>query len=358
MPKYPKPPKLPRFATGVGAVVTEPSEAKKDIGWIAERPPYQYQNWWTKLVSDFSSFTSGKVNDIRGRTAFDLRMALSLGLDYSPGRDATIALLGAQTDLFYAYGWVFITRDNQVDRVDPATGIYSTSLNLGMGSRGMAYDGEFLYVAGATALFKIDPETFAVVDSQLVGFATNFGVIYDGTKLWVADTQSIHRVNPSTLVIEATVVLGSNVTYGLAFDGTHIWIALPTAGHVKKINIATDVVDATIPTGTLPISCIWDGEFIWVVDGILNDIDKINISTDAIVNTVGLGTGPGIGGFDGIYIFIPNHVDGTISQLDIRNDTVVATLTTGTSPKHCFFDGIHIWTKCGIPATTLNRLLP
>jgi len=43
----PKPAQLPRWATGVSAKVTpEPTEGKKDLGWVsAEKPPEAYWNW-------------------------------------------------------------------------------------------------------------------------------------------------------------------------------------------------------------------------------------------------------------------------------------------------------------------------
>jgi hypothetical protein len=56
-----KPMKLPRWATGVHAKITEPNEGKKDIGHqVAERPPAQYFNWlfnlthqWLSWLNDF-----------------------------------------------------------------------------------------------------------------------------------------------------------------------------------------------------------------------------------------------------------------------------------------------------------------
>ena len=36
---------LPRFATGGSADVTEPTESKKDLGWVAEKPPHEIMNW-------------------------------------------------------------------------------------------------------------------------------------------------------------------------------------------------------------------------------------------------------------------------------------------------------------------------
>lgn len=46
-----KPTSLPRWATGGGAGVTEPTEGKKDTGWLfLERPAHEYLNWLLNLV--------------------------------------------------------------------------------------------------------------------------------------------------------------------------------------------------------------------------------------------------------------------------------------------------------------------
>lgn len=40
-----KPSEYPEWASGGSAVITDPSGAKKLLGWIIEKPPYQFFNW-------------------------------------------------------------------------------------------------------------------------------------------------------------------------------------------------------------------------------------------------------------------------------------------------------------------------
>lgn len=40
-----KPTKTPEWADGGSAVIVEPSGAKKLLGWVIEKPPYQFFNW-------------------------------------------------------------------------------------------------------------------------------------------------------------------------------------------------------------------------------------------------------------------------------------------------------------------------
>lgn len=60
MPIIPRPPVVPRWATDGGAQIIEPTEGKKNTGWISEEPPpFQFMNWvqnlfgeWTKYFDD------------------------------------------------------------------------------------------------------------------------------------------------------------------------------------------------------------------------------------------------------------------------------------------------------------------
>lgn len=45
----PRPSLFPEWASG-GSGSVEPSSAKKLLGWIVEKPPYQFFNWWMNLV--------------------------------------------------------------------------------------------------------------------------------------------------------------------------------------------------------------------------------------------------------------------------------------------------------------------
>lgn len=47
----PVPSEVPEWASGGGALITDPSSGKKAAGWIpAEEPPAQYFNWWMNNV--------------------------------------------------------------------------------------------------------------------------------------------------------------------------------------------------------------------------------------------------------------------------------------------------------------------
>lgn len=45
-----KPAKKPEWADGGGSAIIEPSDAKKALGWVVEKPPHQFFNWLLNLI--------------------------------------------------------------------------------------------------------------------------------------------------------------------------------------------------------------------------------------------------------------------------------------------------------------------
>ena len=57
-----KPTDLARWADAGGASLVEPSDGKKDVGWLAgERPAAQYKNWWQHTVHTWIKYLSDGV---------------------------------------------------------------------------------------------------------------------------------------------------------------------------------------------------------------------------------------------------------------------------------------------------------
>jgi hypothetical protein len=51
-----KPTKYPEWATDVTAIITEPTNTKKQQGWVAEKPPEGYFNWLQNLTYEWIKF--------------------------------------------------------------------------------------------------------------------------------------------------------------------------------------------------------------------------------------------------------------------------------------------------------------
>ena len=68
---YTKPTKVPRWADTTSHI-TEPTEGKKDLGWVFEdAPPSDVENWRTKLVGNWFKWLDERFNDGTGGTPKD-----------------------------------------------------------------------------------------------------------------------------------------------------------------------------------------------------------------------------------------------------------------------------------------------
>lgn len=45
-----KPTDTPEWASDPGAAIVSPPQLKREAGWIVEKPPHQYMNWWMYYV--------------------------------------------------------------------------------------------------------------------------------------------------------------------------------------------------------------------------------------------------------------------------------------------------------------------
>lgn len=74
-----KPATLPFWATGGSAEISEPSDVKKALGWLVEKPPHQFFNWfWNEVCVWLTWFNKGYVSNVQTVTASGTT-ALALG---------------------------------------------------------------------------------------------------------------------------------------------------------------------------------------------------------------------------------------------------------------------------------------
>lgn len=88
-----KPTKYPEWADGGSAGIVEPSGAKKLLGWVVEKPPYQFFNWLFNLLYQWIEWIDQGYRPMTAVTAAG-NTAVPLGASVDYAVDAT---LGNQT---------------------------------------------------------------------------------------------------------------------------------------------------------------------------------------------------------------------------------------------------------------------
>lgn len=139
-----------------------------------------------------------------------------------------------------------------------------------------------------------------------------------------------------------------NVTFsslsGIAFDGTWLWVADNPSGVVVKIDLATNVVVATVAVGYNPFALAFGGGYLWVANFSSNSVSKINMASNTVVAEVSVGSQPrGLAAATATFLWVANSGNNTVSKVDVGANTVVATIAVTNQPSGIAVIGNFVW---------------
>lgn len=364
----------PRWASGASAAVTEPTEPKKDLGWVAEKPPHEYYNWLELKAYQWLEYLHSTNKS--GVAPFIPLLSDTLGMQKYLAKNDLIAtgVPGGVKDCTFGAGFMWVTTAgaNNLLKVDITTNTIVSTIGGFTTPHGVVYSGRhadgnrYLWVinraAGGT-VSKVNIETGAIVATVNVGVQPSSGC-FDGTHVWVGNDggTTVDKINIETNAIDASVTVG-NQPHGMAFDGTHVWVCNFASANLSKINISTDVVDATVGVGTAPDKIAFDGTHMWAGNRTSDTVSKVDPVADAVVATVTLtgGDQPNAIVSDGRYIWVVCEGADQVKRIDIHTATVTHTITVpgaaGRAPQGGCFDGYHVWAGLLTPGE-LFRIQP
>jgi len=170
--------------------------------------------------------------------------------------------------------------------------------------------------------------------------AVNFtggGCIYN----WVNDTPGIGLaasgtgdISSFTAVNNGNTAVIANITATPTLAGfAYIANSIPS-GAISVVNIATDVVVATIPVGRFPecVAISPNGKLVYVTDFDDNNVLVINTATSAVIATIPIAPGPSYGisvSPDGSLVYVANQGPGTVTVIDAVTNKVISTILIG-----------------------------
>ena len=213
------------------------------------------------------------------------------------------------------------------------------SSRAGQWVRGMAFDGEAIWVAngddGTVTKLALD-------GGELGTFHVGRGssdLAFDGDAIWVAnrldDTVTKLALNGEKL---DTFSVGWDPG-ALVFDGEVIWVShrddtvTILARDGKELGI--------FPVGRHAAAMAFDGEAIWMADADHDSVTKLTPDGRAI-GTFPVGREPHGLAFDGKSVWVANSADGTVTRLAL-DGSELDTFPIGRWPSDLAFDGETIW---------------
>lgn len=172
------------------------------------------------------------------------------------------------------YEYIFTENDN--------TRTIVASLTPPAGAGGIAWDGEFLYVA-SELICKLDLSG-NVIGSFPSPAVQNMGLAFDGQNLWVLDhtEKKVFQVDRSGEVIKS-IPAPCDEPLGLTYDGTYLWtFSGQVQGKAYQFDTSGNVVRTLQTSGLSGLA--WDGEYIWVNS--VPEIQQIDPSDGHVVRAI------------------------------------------------------------------------
>lgn len=382
-----KPSTLPRFADGAYAQVEEPTEAKKNVGWTAEKPPHQILNWIHKFTYQWIAWAEEKIDKMFGGNS-DTTLTVSSGVivpthgnhkinnEGSASQDRIDTIDITEMD----EGRLLLLRPSSDDQVTILThnsggdgsivlkdrgdttmfGTYNSILLKRIGNYWYEVTKTFgpKYLIGRAPLVTNLNNAFNIpqrswIGKQITGAGSqqfSKGCFDGQDSIWIPDNTYINRINVYTgAVTQIDLSVGGYASYYVAvFDGSHIWTHNYTGKRAIKISRVTNAVVATVDLSSMsvyPYGMCFDGELIWVVaNG--GDLASIDPKTDTLGTIYNLGILPQCYtiGYDGTYLYIGQTNDiKKYNKSGVLQATIPTNIGTTRTTKDMQFDGIFLW---------------
>lgn len=190
--------------------------------------------------------------------------------------------------------------------------------------------------AGSTTVgSSTDLNRSSVLDTiyPVYGFPTpdgaTRGLTFDGTFLWSADNGDgnsqngpmLYKMDPNSGAIVASYSHPGKYPNGLAWDGQYLWHSDHGTGRIYKLDPSNAAVIDSFPMpGSFPFDLAWYDGYLYAVSGGTTSIYKINPNNHAVVDTI-VATYGGAGRPIGLTI-VPNAAGGKLITADDDNDSV------------------------------------
>lgn len=178
---------------------------------------------------------------------------------------------------------------------------------------GLVFDGRYIWATlKSGVVVKIEPDGNVLCSVNIGG--TPKGIAFDGENIWVAGYSQnvIHKVSGNCSLLQS--IPAPNKPYAVIFDGTSIWATLeenppvraPGPTNVIKIDPRTGTVVNAVAAGAQPHGIGFDGMNIWIANNGSNTVTKIRASDATVVKTYPVGIGPEAILYDGSNIWVSN----------------------------------------------------
>ena len=281
-------------------------------------------------------------------------------LKWAPYRGLTFFAGGNPYGLCYDGNSIWVTvGDHTVNKINPISGLITTTYTVGNLPRALCYDGSSIWVANVNSgtVNKIDIISGVVTGPYNSG-ATPYEICSDGGNIWVTNyaSSTVTKINGSDGTIIGAYDVGV-LPRGICFDGNNIWVVSQGGNNVFKINPDNGTIIGIYDVGRTPSGVCFDGGSIWVTNNGAKTVTKLNARDGAVIGTYSAGSNPSSICFDGSSIWVANVFpnDNTVTEIKGNDGVIMGSYHIDGSPYGICFDGSSVWVA-NSTGSTVNKI--
>jgi YVTN family beta-propeller protein len=132
------------------------------------------------------------------------------------------------------------------------------------------------------------------------------------------------------------LALAAMVCAGSAAGSPFVYVANSNSNTVSVIDVATNILVATVPVGTQPlgVAITPNSAYAYVTNGGGNSVSVIKTASNSVTATISVGTTPLAVAItpNGDYAYVANWGAGSVSVISTASNLVTATVTVGSFP--------------------------
>jgi YVTN family beta-propeller protein len=282
---------------------------------------------WTSTQPRSFDDASGAVAEPKGRGRAAPRR----------GRRRLVAGAAALAFIAAAAVGVALTRDSgTADGIGHVVGRISVPQPGGpfVGRLALGTGSLWIRKSGDDNVLRVDPATGRIVARIHVGFAYDTGIAVRGSDVWVTNGEdgTVSRIDADTNTVVATIRVGS-YPLGIAATANAVWVANHHSGTVSRIDPRSNRVVKTVPISlpsdfSGPLHLAFANHELWVSDATDQAVVRVDPVRNSRTGAI-LQSGPACGGIaaDNDSIWIASGCDqNTVTRIDASAARVAAVI--------------------------------
>jgi len=167
-----------------------------------------------------------------------------------------------------------------------------------------------------------------------------------GSFVYALSGNTLKKINLETEAVVATINLGTS-PQNIVRVGNKLYIPNFSSNNVSVVNLLNDTVSSTISVGTSPFSATVLGNKVYVANGVSNSISVIDTNSDTVTATISVGAQPRSATAVGDKLYVNNYNGQSISVIDTKTNTVLSTISVGPTPSYSLLVGTKLYVPNG-----------